>query len=144
MLEHLSRQDAEVFLRETHRVLMPGGVVRLAVPDLERKTRNYLKRVELARANSLSVLPADEFMRTTLLGLERRRALCRPVDIYRALFAREGHAWMWDAPSLIAVLHKIGFSQVWQRGFCESLIPEVKLLDVESRREESIYIEAQK
>jgi predicted SAM-dependent methyltransferase len=42
VLEHFDKQAGERFLRECHRVLRPGGVIRIAVPDLERIARGYL------------------------------------------------------------------------------------------------------
>ena len=35
MLEHLDRAEARAFLAECRRVLKPGGILRLAVPDLK-------------------------------------------------------------------------------------------------------------
>jgi SAM-dependent methyltransferase len=144
MLEHLPRKEAEQFLREAYRVLMPQGILRLAVPDLERMAQDYLTQLERLPDGCFSGIPADEFMRKTLLGFETRWNLKRPTDLYRVLFGREGHAWMWDAPSLIVVLRIVGFRQVWKRNFGESLIPEVEELDSEGRREDSFYVEAQK
>ena len=144
MLEHLPRQEAEAFLREAYRVLAPSGVFRLALPDLEMKAREYLSQLERLRGGSFGGLPADQFMQDSRLGLKTRWTLRRPASIYRALSAREGHYWMWDALSLIALLRQIGFHHVWERSFQDSLIPEVCQLDVESRRDESFYVEAQK
>ena len=42
-LEHIPRRDVHNFLFECHRVLMPGGVIRLVMPDLEEMARSYLK-----------------------------------------------------------------------------------------------------
>jgi hypothetical protein len=49
VLEHLTRNQARALLAECFRVLRPGGIVRLAVPDLERIAREYLD--VLARAD---------------------------------------------------------------------------------------------
>jgi SAM-dependent methyltransferase len=49
VLEHFPKQMAPVFLGECHRVLKPGGVIRVAVPDLEQITLLYLKALENAK-----------------------------------------------------------------------------------------------
>jgi predicted SAM-dependent methyltransferase len=40
-LEHLDYEDALNFLRECHRVLGPGGIMRIVVPDGEKYMRAY-------------------------------------------------------------------------------------------------------
>ncbi len=42
VLEHLRRPDAQFFMRECFRVLKPGGILRVAVPDLEQICRQYI------------------------------------------------------------------------------------------------------
>lgn len=46
VLEHLRRPDAARFLADCNRVLKPGGVIRVGVPDLERICRLYLEKLE--------------------------------------------------------------------------------------------------
>ncbi len=41
VLEHLTPGEAEAALRELHRVLRPGGIVRIAVPDLDHEVGRY-------------------------------------------------------------------------------------------------------
>lgn len=48
MLEHLDRQAAESAVREMWRVLRPGGVVRIVVPDLAGIASAYLAALERA------------------------------------------------------------------------------------------------
>ena len=46
VLEHFSREDAQFFITECHRVLKPGGILRVVVPDLEGIVKCYLKKLE--------------------------------------------------------------------------------------------------
>ena len=48
LLEHLPRSQALAFLRECLRVLRPGGVLRVVVPDLEQIARLYLAALDVA------------------------------------------------------------------------------------------------
>ena len=46
VLEHLPREPAQRLLGECLRVLKPGGIARIVVPDLETITRTYLQCLE--------------------------------------------------------------------------------------------------
>ena len=46
LLEHLDQEQAEFLSKECLRVLKPGGIIRIAVPDLERICRDYLQALE--------------------------------------------------------------------------------------------------
>jgi len=48
VLEHFSKKEAELFVRECYRVLRPQGVLRVVVPDLEQIVRIYLTALEKA------------------------------------------------------------------------------------------------
>ena len=48
LLEHFPKRYAPVFLQECFRVLKPGGIIRVAVPDLEQIARLYLDLLEKA------------------------------------------------------------------------------------------------
>ena len=45
-LEHLRHKDALPFIGECYRVLKPGGILRVVVPDLEQISRAYLETLE--------------------------------------------------------------------------------------------------
>lgn len=52
LLEHFSKDDAPRFLQECLRVLRPGGILRVVVPDLETIARHYLNALEQANNGS--------------------------------------------------------------------------------------------
>ncbi|HEX8491244.1 MAG TPA: methyltransferase domain-containing protein [Pyrinomonadaceae bacterium] len=54
VLEHFSPQDGARFIAECWRALKPGGILRVAVPDLEQICRLYLAALEGARAGDES------------------------------------------------------------------------------------------
>lgn len=43
VLEHFPKAKAIDFIKECYRVLQPGGIIRIAIPDLERIALNYIK-----------------------------------------------------------------------------------------------------
>lgn len=50
VLEHLPKEKAPAFVAECLRVLKPGGIMRVVVPDLEDIAREYLKQLEASLA----------------------------------------------------------------------------------------------
>ena len=67
VLEHLRRSDAAAFLVECHRVLRPGGVLRVAVPDLEAICRLYLSKLAAAAHGDAAAAHDYEWMLLELL-----------------------------------------------------------------------------
>src|ERR1043165_2793625 len=56
VLEHFPKTKAPEFIGECYRVLKPGGVIRIAIPDLEQIARNYVKYLD----ESLQNVPGAE------------------------------------------------------------------------------------
>jgi hypothetical protein len=102
VLEHLSHADFWTALHNTFRMLKPGGIFRLVVPDPQARAERYLLDTGLNRPEANSW-----FMRATRLGRERRSHGLGPL--LREAFGRSAHLWMWDENSLAAALHKAGF-----------------------------------
>jgi predicted SAM-dependent methyltransferase len=49
VLEHFSKNDGELFMQECYRVLKPGGIIRIAVPNLEEIVKLYLDNLSKVR-----------------------------------------------------------------------------------------------
>ena len=86
LLEHLPKEAAPAFLAECLRVLRPGGVLRLAVPDLEAIVRLYLDRLEKALAGDAA---AGEEYDWLLLELFDQMTREEPGGMMRAFWERQ-------------------------------------------------------
>jgi predicted SAM-dependent methyltransferase len=102
VLEHLARNDVEAAIANTFRVLKPGGVFRLIVPDLRWRAARYLHGAESGEEAA-----ADIFIDATGMGMEERRR--GVVGLLRAAFGNADHRWLYDEPLLAGLLTKAGF-----------------------------------
>jgi predicted SAM-dependent methyltransferase len=67
VLEHLTPDQAQKMLADCSRVLKPGGILRIVVPDLESIARNYLEALDQARAGVSVAEPNYNWMMLELL-----------------------------------------------------------------------------
>jgi hypothetical protein len=67
VIEHLRPSDARALLQECRRVLRRGGVIRLAVPDLETIAREYVTLIERADKDDPEAICDHEWMTIELL-----------------------------------------------------------------------------
>jgi SAM-dependent methyltransferase len=126
VLEHLSRHDLSIALRNSLRLLAPDGIFRLVVPDLEARAQAYLAAVHTGSPHA-----SDLFMRSTNLGLEQkpRTILHRAA----AFLGNSAHLWMWDYPSLSHELASAGFDGIRRCRFGDSGDPMFSLVEDRSR-----------
>ncbi|MCE9631782.1 MAG: methyltransferase domain-containing protein [Planctomycetia bacterium] len=99
VIEHLTPVDADHLLREAHRVLAPGGIVRIVVPDLEGIARAYLGSLEAApdggqearwRHRWMIVELLDQLVRDRSGGSMRRWWSCDPIPCRDLIESRLG------------------------------------------------------
>lgn len=131
MLEHLDRSAARQFLAESLRVLRPGGMLRLAVPDLSALAEEY-------RATG----DANAFVERTLLATAMPRSL--PDKARWLVVGSRHHAWMYDSSSLVRLVEDSGFISVRAINAGETGITDPGSLNLFEREEESIYVEGSK
>lgn len=67
VLEHLSKHYAPQFMHECFRVMSPGGITRVVVPDLEQVTRCYLRVLDGALAGDSQSQRRHEWITLELL-----------------------------------------------------------------------------
>lgn len=116
VLEHLSLEDMREALANTFRILAPGGTFRLIVPDLQGRANRYV-----AAAGNASPDAAVQFVRSTLLGQERRPQT--PLQYLRHLVGGSMHLWMWDLHSMSAELSRAGFVHIRRCEFGDAADP---------------------
>jgi SAM-dependent methyltransferase len=129
MIEHLDRIEARAFLTEVKRVLRPGGVVRIAAPDLSRLVSDYLATGD-----------ADGFVAGMHMGLDRPAGLRGWLKW--AVVGPRHHLWMYDGESLTRLLRETGFVDAAVVPPGSTSIADPGLLDLRERAAESVYVEA--
>ena len=129
MLEHLDRREAELFLKEARRVLIPNGIIRIAVPDLKYHIENYLKDQD-----------ADAFIRNIQLANNRPIGLVEKLKHF--IVGERHHLWMYDGVSLCRLLLESGFRNPRVLGAGQTTIPNPGCLDLAERVPESVFVEA--
>ncbi len=114
-LEHVFRPDAGKVLRESHRALKPGGLIRVCVPDLAYAISLY------AAGKKHEMLEHFFF-----------------VEDLASFHAR--HKYLYDFELLKAALEEAGFSQVTRRSYRSGAAPDADILD--RYPEETLFVEA--
>jgi predicted SAM-dependent methyltransferase len=123
LLEHFTLEKGLALTGQCYRVLKPGGVLRIGVPDAKAYARAY---VHDGGGPIASVRPGRP---TRLLALQE-------------VFYRHGHRTMYDFDTLALVCNAAGFETVERRRFGDSRL--VPCPDSEHRRRETLYVEAVK
>lgn len=113
VLEHLSLDKFRLALNNTFKMLQPGGIFRLIVPDLAARAKRYVEQFESKAPDA-----AMNFMRTTDLGEEDSPQTL--IQHLRKLVGGSVHKWMWDEYSIGAELELAGFTQIRRCEFGDS------------------------
>lgn len=139
LIEHLTRAEAGVFLKECWRILKPGGRIRLMTPNLHLLVQDYLSR----RNNpELAHTAADKFMQWLGVSYEGK-----PNKVAMMLnWGRDKnlHQWIYDEGSLKNLLEESGFAQATSNVNWISDFPDLDLLEPSELRVASTCAEGYK
>ena len=97
-------------LRECHRMLRPGGVVRITTPDLERLLNAYLNGRMMQFAPEQPDIYACSDSATQLAYL-----MFGALGEGNSHVAYDGHMHCWTVPALARVLREAGFARVEEK-----------------------------
>jgi len=123
-LEHLTFREGQAFLDECIRVLKPGGIFSICVPDARLYLEAYFEKGSLDPSKVFGWRPAYN-------GTTR-------IDFVNYIAYMDGeHKYMFDSENLLHILGARGFRNVRRRDFDPSL-------DLAERDFESIYAEGEK
>jgi predicted SAM-dependent methyltransferase len=101
VIEHLSERHGAALLAEIHRVLRPGGVVRLTTPDLEKIMALYRDENE-----AVSWSDYNTYFSEATWPHER------PCQVFNTYLRHWGHKFVYDQEELVAKLANAGFGQI--------------------------------
>jgi SAM-dependent methyltransferase len=124
--EHFTYDESLAIARDCRRALAPGGILRIVVPDLELIAREYL---------------ADEKPLAAQTFLSR---LSLNHSLQDFVHPGSNHSQMFDARALVHMVRSAGFENVEVSSYRKSAIPEIEQIELEVRRDESLYVEARK
>lgn len=131
--EHIYISEAETILRECHRVLRPGGVLRLALPDGEAWARELLENGDDPEGKAGRAYNAR-------IGAHPEE---RPTGKRAFTFAIGGHIHRWQPTRGLvrSMLVAAGFDDdaISDRKFKEGDLPDLEEIET---REESFFTEA--
>lgn len=132
-LEHVFLEEAEAVVREAHRVLRPGGILRLALPDGERWAR------ELVEAGDDATGAAGRRYQERLGAHPDARPVGKKVVTFR--LGGHVHRWQPTRGLVRSFLADAGFADITERGYLEGDLPELERIET---RPESFFFEARK
>lgn len=133
VLEHLDFQlDAPNLSSEVYRILQPGGIFRVVLPDCEKYLRAYVSGDKEAWREldwDLDAMPSDIYT---------------PMHIINHVFHQGGeHLFGYDFETLSLLLRAAGFTRVEKMSYGKSLDPELAI-DQPNHAAYSLYVDAVK
>lgn len=146
-IEHLHRYQTENLLRECKRVLRPGGIIRICVPDIKLLSkkyidgdRDYFVSIEDSAGDKKELHEIADLFMQHIYGYD---SWSKPSFIQKIQrFFIRGHLWMFDYDSLRYILERVGFSDINLCTPTQGKTPDIDYLDI--HKTTSLFVEASK
>ena len=135
-LEHMFLDDAIKTLNECHRILKPGGLLRIVIPDLNKLVDDYI------RDKSVGNTQAHNF--NISAGFAPAIKPSSLVDKISSYFGNAAHRWLWDYDMLSSTLLEVGFASVRRAEFNDSIDPKYNEVERYNRWDGCLGVEASK
>ncbi len=126
VLPELAYPDLEPALVELRRILRDGGVLRLALPDLERAMRAYIERDA-----GYFLVPDDDV-----------RSLGGKMVVQLTWYGYSKSMYTFDF--IEEMLYRAGFRQVERCSYKQTASAYADIVELDNRENESLFVEAVK
>jgi predicted SAM-dependent methyltransferase len=124
-IEHLAMQEGLDFFKECYRVLIPGGVMRMAAPDLSRIIDQYVN-------DSWQ----EDFKRSGITWVTTR------CEMLHVCLIHQGHRYTYSFEELELRLKSCGFKNISRQEYGKSKYTE--LTNIENAWQSFLISEAEK
>src|SRR6516162_9154675 len=110
LFEHLTLASAELFLKESHRCLKVGGVIRIVVPDLYKICKKYIAEYENGKEDPTQfIMWAINMHREGQYG--NKNSWLKKMVLEWQGYPHQ-HKFMYDEKSLTNKLKQYGFHSI--------------------------------
>ncbi|HYD21132.1 MAG TPA: methyltransferase domain-containing protein [Flavipsychrobacter sp.] len=125
-LEHIPFEHCDKNIKEFYRMLKPGGIVRIIVPDGEKYVNWYTRKKQGENVK----MPDEEYY-------------ISPMHRINGIFRNHGHLFIYDFDTLRILMEKNGFKNVRKCDYLQGANSDL-FHDTEMRAVESVYVEGEK
>ena len=113
-LEHILPEECYRLIKDCHRVLKVGGMMRIALPDCEKTLKRFFAEEPIATF----AYDHEEYLNVI------RHAGGNPEGLH--LKSNMGHFFFWDRYTFSWLLIMAGFTDIHERTCCQSSNPELQ------------------
>ncbi len=127
VMEHITLDQGRFCLRDWYRVLEPGGVLRVATPDLEYVVEKY---------------KSADWREQAWLKLPEYAFISSPAEMINISMRWWGHQFLYDGAELERRMREAGFTEITRCRYGESEHADLRGLD--TRPDSMLILEAVK